>query len=176
MADQQYVIELEGDQRAVIDGDDAARLRDALNKEPGAVRLRFRPDDLDTEGHASASARLRVIVETDDDTEGHAMSLNFPSAAEADAFRKRMLVTGVLAGTVALGALGGIGLATMTSGEAATGAATGAAAGSAWTQDERPIAPAAAGAAAGSAWTQDERRSDEAVVPGYNGEGGIRPE
>ncbi|HEY8170589.1 MAG TPA: hypothetical protein VIH24_05765 [Candidatus Limnocylindria bacterium] len=163
MSEPQYFIDLEGDQRAIVDGEDAAWLRDKLRGEPGSTRLRVRSDDdADTEGHG-ATARIGVIVETDD-TEGHAISMRFPSVEEADAFRKRLLVTGVLAGSVALGAVGGIGFANLASTDAPTAAAAGSAAGSAWTQDERPLAAAAAGSAtgtaAGSAWTQDERASD----------------
>ncbi|HEY6608053.1 MAG TPA: hypothetical protein VI277_02555 [Candidatus Limnocylindria bacterium] len=162
MSEPQYFIDLEGDQRAIVDGEDAAWLRDMLRREPGSTRLRVRNDDVDTEGHG-ATARIGVIVETDD-TEGHAISMRFPSVEEADAFRKRLLVTGVLAGSIALGAVGGIGLANLADNDAPTAAAAGTAAGSAWTQDERPLAAAAAGAAtgtaAGSAWTQDERPSN----------------
>ena len=164
MTVQQFVIDLEGDQRAIVEGEDTAWLREALQKEPGAAtRLRLRYDEADTQGHGVATPRISVIAESDDDTEGHSMSIHFPSVEDADAFRKRLLVAGVLAGSVALGAVGGMGLANMNSGDAATAGAAGTVAGSAWTQDERPNAAAAAGAAAGSAWTQDERANAAAA-------------
>lgn len=156
MTDQQFVMDLEAGQRAIVEPDDEAWLRDRLQREPGPTRLSLRYGDDDTEGHARTLA-VRVIAEDADDTEGHAISIHFPSATEADAFRKRLLVTGVLAGTVALGAAGGVGLANLGSNQSAgVGAAQGAVTGSAWTQDERPAA-AAASVSTGSAWTQDER-------------------
>lgn len=154
MTDQQFIIDLETDQRAFVEPDDAGWLGDRLNQQPGSTRLRMRYDDTDTEGHAFGNTRVRVIVE--DDTEGHALDLHFPSQAEAEAFRKRLLLTGVLAGTIALGAAGGIGLANMTTGDAASGGAAQAEiTGSDWTQAERQVVPAAP--VQGSAWTADER-------------------
>jgi hypothetical protein len=157
MTDQQFVINLEGDQRGIVEADEPGWLNDRLRREPGSTRLRLRYDEGDTEGHMAPGKRIRVIAESDDDTEGHAISIHFPSLEEADAFRRRLLVTGVLAGSVALGAVGGIGLANLSNADAAGAGAGQAVTGSAWTQDERPAAAGAASAATGSAWTQDER-------------------
>ena len=157
MIDQQYVIEFGQAGRAIVQPDEREWLDEKLGREPGSTRLRVSPDDLDTEGHGrSGGPAVRVIVSDDDDTEGHALSIHFPSTAEADAFRKRLMLTGALVGTVALGAAGGIGLANLSNAEAGPAAVveTGVT-GSAWTQDERPAA--AIDATVGSAWTQDER-------------------
>lgn len=158
MTDQQFVIELEGDQRAVVNADDATWLQEKLRTEPGSTRIRVRYDEDDTEGHAALGPRLRVIALGDDDeAEGHSIALNFPTRAEADAFRRRLLVTGVLAGTIALGAAGGIGLANLSSDNA--GSATtvqSTVSGSDWTQAERP-GTAVRDNVGGSAWSQDER-------------------
>ena len=157
MTDQQFVIELGDDQRAIVEGNDTAWLREKLGQQPGPMRLRVRYGDDDTEGHAlGARVAIRVIADGDDDTEGHAISIHFPSRADADSFRKRLLVTGVLAGTVALGAAGGIGLANMSSDQGASaGAVQTTVTGSDWSQAERRAAPAEV--VPGSAWTADER-------------------
>ncbi len=199
MTDQQFMIELGEDQRAVVDPDDSGWLRDKLRQEPGSTRLRVRFDEDDTEGHrARAGTAVRVIAEDDDDTEGHAISIHFPSLEEADAFRKRLLVTGVLAGTIALGVAGGVGLANLASDDAGAGAAQTTVTGSDWSQAERPpaIAPAIGGSdwsqmerpaaastdGSGSAWTQDERpgsatTSDDApAAPEAPFRGGPTPE
>ncbi|MEO6294819.1 MAG: hypothetical protein ABIP01_01815 [Candidatus Limnocylindria bacterium] len=174
MTDQQFMIDLGEDQRAIVEPDDSGWLRDKLRQEPGSTRLRVRFDEDDTEGHrARVSTAVRVIAEEDDDTEGHAISIHFPSREEADTFRKRLLITGVLAGTIALGAAGGVGLANLTSDDAGAGAAQTTVTGSDWSQAERQpaIAPAVGGSdwsqaerpaaasvdGSGSAWTQDER-------------------
>jgi hypothetical protein len=152
----QFIIDLGNDQRAVVEPDDATWLQDKLRREPGSTRLDLRYDDADTEGHGSSYPKIRVIVESDDDTEGHAIALNFPSREEAEAFRKRLMLAGVLAGTIAIGAVGGMGLANLSSGDAASaGAASTAVSGSDWSQVERP--DAASITAAGSAWTSEER-------------------
>jgi hypothetical protein len=155
---QQYDIDLGPDGRAIVDTDDVPWLEEKVRREPGSTRLRFRADDDDTEGHGMATTRVRVLVESDDDTEGHAISIHFPTAAEADAFRRRLILTGALVGTVALGAAAGIGAANLSNSDAGAGTVSAAGAGSAWTQDERAGLQAAAGSeATGSAWTQDER-------------------
>ena len=157
MNDQQFVIELGDDQRAVVEGNDTAWLREKLGQQPGPMRLQLRYSDDDTEGHGFRTGLgVRVIAEGDDDTEGHAISIHFPSRADADSFRKRLLVTGVLAGTVALGAAGGMGLANMSSDQAGSaGAVQTTVSGSDWSQAERRAAPAEV--VPGSAWTADER-------------------
>ena len=155
MTDQQFVIELGDDQRAVVESSDTEWLREKLGQQPGPMRLRLRYGDDDTEGHGAGTG-VRVIADGEDDTEGHAISIHFPSRADADSFRKRLLVTGVLAGTVALGAAGGIGLTNMSSDQGASaGAVQTTVTGSDWSQAERRAAPAEV--LPGSAWTADER-------------------
>ena len=107
MANEQFTIDL-GDQQAVLVTDDDAWLREKLRQEPGATRIRVRYDEDEVEGHRyGAGLGVRVIAD-DLDTEGHAIALHFPSREEADAFRKRLMLGGVLAGTVVLGTAAGI--------------------------------------------------------------------
>ena len=155
MTDQQFIIDLGNEQRAVVEPDDAAWLQEKLRREPGSTRVELRYDDNDVEGHGGSNPRYKVILEGDDDTEGHAMTLNFPTREEAEAFRKRLMLAGVLAGTIVLGAAGGIGLANMSNDAGTIGAGTTTVSGSEWTQVERPAQAEAA--TAGSAWTVDER-------------------
>lgn len=157
MADEQFTIDLGEDLRALLVTDDDAWLRDRLRKEPGATRIRVRYDGDEVEGHRYAAGLGVRVIADDLDTEGHAIALHFPSRQEADAFRRRLMLTGVLAGTVALGTAAGIGLANMSSADAdASGAAQSAVTGSDWSQVERP--PAAVDVTPGSAWTADERQ------------------
>jgi hypothetical protein len=168
MANEQFTIDL-GDQQAVLVTDDDAWLREKLRQEPGATRIRVRYDEDEVEGHRyGAGLGVRVIAD-DLDTEGHAIALHFPSREEADAFRKRLMLTGVLAGTVALGTAAGIGLANMSSPDAGTsGAVTqSTVSGSDWSQVERP--PAAIDVTPGSAWTPDERQDTTSSAPSDEG-------
>jgi hypothetical protein len=162
MTDQDLVIEIEPDDtqghgRYHVT-DDEGWLRERLGREPGGTsRISLKPSDDDVEGHAAGSTvTLRAF---DDDTEGHAISIHFPSRGEADAFRRRLLLSGALAGTIAVGAVAGIGLSNLAGDEpASVGAAAGAAQGMSWAQDERPDAAiVGAGAAGTMSWTQDER-------------------
>ena len=119
MADDEGTIQIIGDDKW---------LDEARRRKPGPTSVRIRSaDEGDAEGHAAATRRMvTVLVETDDDTEGHAISLHFPSTQEAEAFRKRLLLTGMLVGTVALGAAGGYALSSVQP-DAAAGTAAGAA-------------------------------------------------
>ncbi|MCA1569392.1 MAG: hypothetical protein LC798_03515 [Chloroflexi bacterium] len=147
MSDQEFVIELEEDteghasRRAIVETDDADWLEQKVRSDSGTKRLRLLPDDSDdTEGHG-ATITVRAVLADDDDTEGHAIALRFPSRTDADAFRRRLLMTGVLVGTVALGAAGGVGLSALQSdaGTTGAGAAASSVTGSDWTQAERPL-------------------------------------
>jgi len=148
------VIELEDDteghSRGIVETDDADWLEERLRRDSGKTKFRvvMGDEDDDTEGHAIAGKTVRVSLEDEDDTEGHAIAIHFPSRKEADAFRKRLLVTGVLVGTVALGAAGGVGLSALQSddGAAGAGAVQSSVTGSDWTQAERPDAAAGSGA------------------------------
>ena len=123
VTNQEFTIELDDDTqghaalRAVVETEDTAWLQDAIGADGGSRRVRLLPDEGDdVEGHAAGTgARVRVMLEGDDDTEGHAIAVHFPSRAEADAFRRRLLMTGVLVGSVALGAAGGAGLSALQS-------------------------------------------------------------
>ena len=86
-----------------------ARLKSADDQ---AVRVRISsPEEGDVEGHAFNATLKSVWVKVqldDDDTEGHAISVHFPTADEADKFRKRLMAAGLLAGAVVLGSVGAI--------------------------------------------------------------------
>ena len=82
---------------------------DALRKRiaaAGPLRVRLGSED-DTSGNALTISGDAVTVQVyldDDDTEGHAMTLRFPSAQDAAEFRRKVLLTGALAATIAVGA------------------------------------------------------------------------
>lgn len=63
----------------------------------------------DVEGHLldSQTLLLNLLLEGDD-TEGHAINVHFPTAADADKFRRNVLAAGILAGTIVLGSAGAI--------------------------------------------------------------------
>jgi hypothetical protein len=130
----------------------AARLKSGDEK---ALAIRIAPaEESDVEGHLrSTSVSINVQLD-DDDVEGHAMSVHFPTVAEADRFRKRLIAVGLLAGTIALGSAGAAVIANQ---PISTGAAVP---GSAPITYQAPagrgffhisVAPAAAGAAAEAA-------------------------
>ena len=78
-------------------------------QKPGS-RLRLRlHDEQDVAGHMAVEDPrvVRLLVGDEElDTEAHAISIRLPSIAEADALRRRLLLTGVLVGTVVLGTPG----------------------------------------------------------------------
>ena len=90
---------------AAITSDDEAWVKEL--SESGKVRIRI-PADSDTEGHESSTV-LTVLVgaDDDDDVEGHALSLHFPSAHEANEFRRNLMAAGLITATLAVGAAGG---------------------------------------------------------------------
>jgi len=101
-----------GHVRFFVDLKDEDGFLEALRKrrgEPGPTHVEIgAANEADTQGHASGFA-MSVIVRPSgdgDDTEGHAISLHFPTSADADAFRRRLLATGPIVGTVTVGALG----------------------------------------------------------------------
>ena len=76
----------------------------------GRVLVRL-DDDQDVAGHFAGQdlTVVRVVVQDDEmDTVGHAISIRLPSAAEAEEFRRRVLLTGVLVGAVVLGSAGAV--------------------------------------------------------------------
>jgi hypothetical protein len=64
------------------------------------------------EGHvfqvAQRSVAINLQMDDDDDVEGHAISLRFPSLEDAEKFRRNLLAAGVLAGTLVVGSAGAI--------------------------------------------------------------------
>ena len=89
-----------------------ARLRELLARGSGPITVRLAPaDTADVEGHAfgvalrSVALRLRV---DGNDTEGHAISVHFPTADDANRFRRSLLAAGLLAGTIVIGSAGAI--------------------------------------------------------------------
>jgi hypothetical protein len=165
MTDQDLVIELEPDDTqghaTLRVTDDDGWLKDRLGGDSAGTRVTLKAIDDDVEGHAMGSSVTLRAFEDDDDTEGHAISVHFPSRTEADAFRRRLMITGVLAGTIAVGAAAGIGLSNLQDqGADSTAVTAGAAAGAGmdWSQVERPdAATTGAGSAAGMDWSQVER-------------------
>jgi len=88
---------------------DADRFRDRAVASDGQIRVKIARPEEDTEGHVStwSGGEARALLLTGDDTEGHAITVRFPSAEQADAFRRRMLAGGVLAGTLIVGGVAG---------------------------------------------------------------------
>jgi hypothetical protein len=86
-------------------------LRGRLSRSGGKpLSVRISPaEKSDVEGHAldSKSVSLNLQLEGDD-TAGHAISLHFPTAEEADKFRRNLLLAGILAGTIVVGSAGAI--------------------------------------------------------------------
>lgn len=136
-----------------VDPADAERLSGSL-AEGQQVRIQVvADDDTDVEGHAlskSAAAQL-TLLGGDDDTEGHAISVHFPTAGDAREFRNRLLVTGAIVGSVTLAGLGaGVALTQAPGiGTAAPGSGTsGQEVSDSWSRMGVPGSAAAANAAA----------------------------
>jgi hypothetical protein len=76
-----------------------------------AVRITA-PEESDVEGHAYGATQRSVWIKVGtgdgDDTEGHAISVHFPTVDEAEQFPKRLLAAGLLTGAVILGSVGAI--------------------------------------------------------------------
>ena len=65
------------------------------------VAVWFRMPDVDVEGHAVATEELVLdAVLDEDDVEGHAVRLRFPTREEAAAFRRMVLESGRLDGSM----------------------------------------------------------------------------
>jgi hypothetical protein len=85
------------------------RIRAGL-KTGRATSVRIAPAERsDVEGHVLDSQSVLVNLQLEgDDTEGHAINVHFPTAADADNFRRNVLAAGLLAGTIVIGAAGAI--------------------------------------------------------------------
>jgi hypothetical protein len=127
MADQQYQIALDdvdGRETLTFTSDDD-QLRDILRRGGPQPRFSLRlSEESDTEGHGATSVLSIAAVLTDDDTEGHAISLRFPSREEADAFRRRLLAAGVLVGAVTVSGVGAAALTSQAPSDASGAAST----------------------------------------------------
>jgi hypothetical protein len=99
-AEQPFTIVLDDDESTIAEG----RLRD-LDAGPtwAKNRVRISLEEGDTSGHSLDAAAVSVSLRFDDDVEGHALSLHFPTAEKADEFRKRLIATGVVAGALIVG-------------------------------------------------------------------------
>jgi hypothetical protein len=97
------------DVTAVMDEAGQAWLKSAMaGKQAIEVQLRPSEDD-DVRAHAVDGGVVVVVTiggGEDDDVEGHAMSLHFPSMEAARDFERRLLATGLIAGTVAVSIVG----------------------------------------------------------------------
>jgi hypothetical protein len=100
----------------IVFGDprDQELIRAALERRGGKSSMKLSVGaEPETEGHSFSPSTSVVIQLDDDDTEGHALSIHFPTRQEADDLRRRLLLAGALTGTIALS---GIGVATLNSG------------------------------------------------------------
>jgi hypothetical protein len=86
-----------------------------LSDSEKVVRIRM-PEDEDTEGHQVSTAVTVLVDSDDDDVEGHALNLHFPSVQEANEFRRNLMVAGLLTATLAVGAAGGAAIGMAASG------------------------------------------------------------
>jgi len=97
------------DVTAVLDEAGQAWLKSAMAGK-AAIEVQLRPsEEDDVRAHAvDGGVLVRVTIGggEDDDVEGHAMSLHFPSMEAARDFERRLLATGLIAGTVAVSIVG----------------------------------------------------------------------
>ncbi len=120
----------EGQVRFFVDLRDEDRFLEALRKrrgEPGSTRVEIAiapADEADTQGHGTSLATAVVVRPEGDDTEGHAISLHFPTTGDAAAFRRRLLATGLIVGTVTVAAVGATALPPLQVGTKADRAST----------------------------------------------------
>lgn len=133
-----------------------------------AVSVRITaPDESDVEGHAYTatpkSVWINVGLGDEDDTEGHAISVHFPTAQEADLFRKRLMAAGLLTGAVVLGSVGAIAVSNLPAPSDVVAPARSAVyerpAGHGFLEGVDATGAAAAGAAAAAAQGIDEARA-----------------
>ena len=97
---------------ATVDAVEAERLLALFAASGGQFELGLAPEsDDDVEGHLfGAGAIVRLVVRRpdgdEDDVEGHALTLRFPSAEEASKFKTKVLAGGLLVGTLIAPAAG----------------------------------------------------------------------
>jgi hypothetical protein len=109
-ADMTFTIRLDDGSLAEATAWDAesARTFQKLIEDPAYGRdLRIRAaEPSDTSGHEMAADTITVSVRQEDDLEGHTMTLRFPTVDEAKRFQKRLIISGALAASIAVGAVG----------------------------------------------------------------------
>jgi hypothetical protein len=102
-----------------------AHLRSLVERSRSGIRVRVDGGgDLDVSGHVlgGAGELTLTILDAEDDTQGHTISLHFPSLEEAKQFQQRMVLTGAVVATLVIG---GTGLA-LSQAQSDGGAASGA--------------------------------------------------
>jgi hypothetical protein len=99
-ADQPFTVVLDDDETSVAEG-----LLRRVDAGPtwAKHRVTLELDEGDTSGHALDATSVSISLHFDDDVEGHALSLRFPTAQKANDFRKRLLATGIVAGALVVG-------------------------------------------------------------------------
>jgi hypothetical protein len=76
-----------------------------LLEDGGSVSMKIAAGpEADTVGHAAGTVAVTAMIA--DDVEGHTLSLRFANPAQAIEFQKRLIVTGAIVATVAVGAVG----------------------------------------------------------------------
>lgn len=174
--DSSTPIMIEGDDteghswRGYVSEEDERLLEDALRERgPGPITVKLEPaDEDDVEGHgfvgARSTATIRVVLD-DDDTEGHVINVHFPTAEAADAFRRRLLATGLIAATLTIGAVGAANLPNLDIGSSAGDVANQAVAQQAW-EEASMNEGARQGAVSdtGTVWPADARMQAEAAA------------
>jgi hypothetical protein len=97
---------------AFASAEDARNLRALLEDRGGQampVTLAMPAEaEADVEGHGQGLSLALTLLVGDDDTEGHAISVNFPTAEAAARFRRNLVLTGALAGSIVLGSAGAV--------------------------------------------------------------------
>jgi hypothetical protein len=82
---------------------------DTWSLAPGERIIRIGPADDDTSGQILADAATVDVVVFGDDVEAHSLTLRFPNAQDAATFRRNLLLTGALAGTLTVGSIAAAG-------------------------------------------------------------------
>lgn len=91
---------------AYVEQSDAQPFIDLLKRGPGnnriAIRLSAIDDADDVEGHAQSTNVTVLAGSAGDDVEGHSISLHFPTAQEANTFRRNLMAAGALTGAIVI--------------------------------------------------------------------------
>lgn len=88
-----------------VNPEDVERILALLKRGAASISL-TPPEDMDTEGHGAGDELVLDARFGDDDVEGHAIALRFPSAKDARDFQMKILAAGLLAGTIVVAGLG----------------------------------------------------------------------